>query len=242
MTLRAGCFLLALLAAAGAQAAAARVDFSFGAVTVAGRAGERPVAKGIELDSGDVVRTGANGRAQLRFTDGGFVSLQPNTEFRIDDYRFQGKADGTERGLFALTRGAMRTVTGLVGRVNRDAYKVTTPTATVGIRGTGGLIQVLGDGTTQVTGTSGIWSLTNQFGTLTVPAGFTAFSPSGGAPQNAPGGPPPATGPGTPGGSSALPPPPPPPPQPLPNPLPNVPHCSPAGCQPNGQIITDGGS
>jgi hypothetical protein len=72
----------------------------------------------------------------------------------------------------------MRTVTGLVGRINRNRYQITTPTATVGIRGTGGVIQILNDGATLVVGTSGIWSLTNPAGTIDVPAGISALAPA----------------------------------------------------------------
>src|SRR5688572_19438076 len=173
--------LLALISAAfagEAGAAAARVDFTTQGVTVTGRNGQsRPLARGAELDAGDTVRTDAQGRAQLRFTDGSYISLQPNTDFAISEYRYDGKTDGSERSFFGLVRGAMRTVTGAIGRVNRNAYRVTTPTATVGIRGTGGVIQVLNDGSTLGIGTSGIWSLTNPPGSIAVPAGVSCRAP-----------------------------------------------------------------
>jgi hypothetical protein len=163
----------ASLAATGTAAAApaARVDFTIGGVTVTGADGRsRPAAKGLELQSGDRIVT-AEGRAQLRFTDGAYVSLQPNTDFTIREYRFDGKTDGTEKGIFGLVRGALRTVTGAIGRVNRGAYQIQTPTATIGIRGTGGLIQILPDGSTLVTGNSGVWSVGNQKASVDVPAG-----------------------------------------------------------------------
>jgi hypothetical protein len=72
----------------------------------------------------------------------------------------------------------MRTVTGLIGRVNRNRYQITTPTATVGIRGTGGRIEVLNDGSTLIAGTSGIWTLSNPSGTLDIPAGTFGRAPS----------------------------------------------------------------
>jgi hypothetical protein len=173
--------LLALVSAAfagEAGAAAGRAEFAIGGVTVAGRDGvQRPLARGTELDNGDVVRTN-NGRAQIRFTDGAYVSLQPNTEFGIRDYRYQNKTDGSERGFFGLLKGAMRTVTGAIGRINRDRYQIATPTATVGIRGTGGVIQVQDDGSTLVIGTSGIWSLTNPAGSVDVPGGTSAVAPA----------------------------------------------------------------
>ena len=175
------CLVLALLSFAAAgetAAAAARVDFTYGSVTVSGPDGrERPLARGTELDNGDTVRT-AEGRAQLRFSDGAYVSLQPHSEFLIREYRFEGRTDGAERGFFGLARGAMRTVSGLIGRVNRNRYQVNTPTATIGIRGTGGVIQVRDDGSTLIVGTSGIWSLTNSSGSVDVPAGVSALAPA----------------------------------------------------------------
>jgi hypothetical protein len=47
----------------------------------------------------------------------------------------------------------------------------------VGIRGTGGLIQVLNDGATLVQGTSGIWFLANPAGSINIPAGVAAIAP-----------------------------------------------------------------
>lgn len=132
--------LMAALAAAfpltGQAAGAARVDFAVGDVKALAPDGKsRRLDKGAEVGSGETIDTG-NGRAQVRFTDGAQVSLQPQTQFRIDDYRFSGKADGSEKGFFSLLKGGLRTITGLVGRSNRENYKVTTTVATIGIRGT----------------------------------------------------------------------------------------------------------
>lgn len=172
--------LLALVSAAfagQAGAAAGRVEFAIGPVNVVGTDGRvRPAARGTELDTGDVVRTN-DGRVQVRMTDGAYISLQPNTEFGIKDYKFPGKADGSENAFYSLVKGAMRTVTGLIGRVNRNRYQVATPTATVGIRGTGGLIQVQNDGSTLVQGTSGIWFLANPAGSIDIPAGVAGIAP-----------------------------------------------------------------
>lgn len=172
--------LLALISAAfagQAGAAAGRVDFAIGGATLSGQDGQpRPLTRGTEVNSGDVLRTN-DGRVQMRMNDGAYISLQPNTEFGIKGYKFEGKADGTENAFFSLLKGAMRTVTGLIGRVNRDRYQVTTPTATVGIRGTGGLIQVLNDGATLVQGTSGIWFLANPAGSIDIPAGVAGIAP-----------------------------------------------------------------
>ncbi|MGD9951900.1 MAG: FecR domain-containing protein [Burkholderiales bacterium] len=174
--------LLALISAAfagQAQAAAGRVEFAIGPATVVGANGQaRPATRGTEVDTGDTVRTQQGGRVQVRMADGAYISLQPNTEFGIKDYKFEGKTDGSESAFYSLLKGAMRTVTGLIGRVNRNKYLVSTPTATVGIRGTGGVIQVQDDGSTLVQGTSGIWFLANPAGTIDIPAGVSGVAPS----------------------------------------------------------------
>src|SRR5712692_8923550 len=172
--------MVAIVSAAFSNPALAntgKVDFTIGNVTVTGSDGRgRPLTKGAEVKSGDKIVSSVDGRAQIRFSDGAYVSLQPNTEFDIRQYRYSGKTDGTESALFGLFRGAMRTVTGLVGRANKSRYQITTTTATIGIRGTGGLIQVNNDGSTLVIGTSGIWSLTNNGGSIDVPAGTEGFA------------------------------------------------------------------
>lgn len=128
---------VALLAAAPALAVpAANVEFASGnpiAVSAGGQS--RPLTKGSGLESGEAVNTN-DGRAQLRFSDGAYVSLQPQTVFRIDDYRYDNKTDGSEHGFFSLLKGGLRTITGLVGRTNKKNYRVTTTVATIGIRGT----------------------------------------------------------------------------------------------------------
>jgi hypothetical protein len=155
------------------------VEFAVGRVTAVGGDGrDRDLAKGSEVQSGDRVLTN-DGRAQIRFTDGAFVSLAPNTDYLIKSYRYVGRPDGTEQGVFTLVKGAMRTVSGMVGRVNKSAYRLETPTATIGIRGTGGVIAILGDGGTLLTGTSGVWTLTNAAGTIEVRAGSTGYAGPG---------------------------------------------------------------
>jgi hypothetical protein len=112
--------------------------------------GTAPLVKGKDIESGQAILTGASGRAQVRFTDGGLISLQPNTEFKVANY--VDKADPKEdRFLVDLLRGSMRAITGLIGKCNRENYKVTTTTATIGIRGSGFNVGYNPDGSLGVT-------------------------------------------------------------------------------------------
>lgn len=131
--------LLAIISAAfpaGAVAAAGKVEFASGGASLKTADGTaKALTKGMEVNQGDTILTGS-GRAQVRFTDGGYFSFQPNTEFKVEEYNFNGQQDGTEKGFFKLLRGGLRAVTGFVGRQNRPAYRLATPVATIGIRGT----------------------------------------------------------------------------------------------------------
>jgi hypothetical protein len=84
-----------------------------------------------------VVSTERDSYAQIRMTDGGQITLRPNTQLRIEGYQFSESEPQKDNFVFALLKGGMRAVTGLVGkRGNRDSYRLRTATATVGIRGT----------------------------------------------------------------------------------------------------------
>ncbi|MGB4118028.1 MAG: FecR domain-containing protein [Polaromonas sp.] len=119
------------------HASAGVAQFIAGDVNVRGADGKTDaLQKGRDIESGQAIVTGTNGRAQVKFSDGGLISLQPNTEFKIANY--VDKADPKEdRFLVDLLRGSMRAITGLIGKRNRANYKVTTTTATIGIRGSG---------------------------------------------------------------------------------------------------------
>ena len=47
--------------------------------------------------------------------DGAVIALRAQSEFRIDEYRFNGKEDGTEKATMSLLKGGIRAVTGVIG-------------------------------------------------------------------------------------------------------------------------------
>lgn len=167
--------LIGSLAADVLAAGAARVDFAVGEVAALHPDGRRQIlSRGAEIRPGDTIDTGS-GRAQLRFSDGALVSLQPQTRFRVDAYEFKGQNDGggSEKGFFTLLKGALRTISGAIGKADRKAYRMDTTVATIGIRGTEYSVSV-GEGTT-VTTHSGRVEVCNAAGCVLVEAGQSAF-------------------------------------------------------------------
>ena len=131
------------------HAAAGVAQFTSGEVNVRRGAALLPLSKGRDIESGDAIVTGPAGRAQLRFSDGGIVSLQPDTQFVINKY-VDANDPKQDSYLVDFLRGSMRTITGLIGKRNRENYKVQTTTATVGIRGSGFSASYNADGTMSI--------------------------------------------------------------------------------------------
>lgn len=133
---------LLMPAAADASLAAHAYFVSGHVVATSANGATRVLEKGSVVDSGDTINTGPHALAQLRFIDGQNLSLQPQSTFRVDEYNYDGKTDGTEKGFFSLLKGGFRAITGLIGKVHRDSYKVKTTVATIGIRGTAYSVQL----------------------------------------------------------------------------------------------------
>jgi len=81
----------------------------------------------------DTVRTDASGRVKILFNDDSTVSIGPNTAMDMNEY-----ADAGATSSFGLNvpQGVVRALTGKIVDQNPGGFKITTPEATVGIRGT----------------------------------------------------------------------------------------------------------
>jgi len=126
------------------------------------------------ITSGAVIRTGNDSYAVLKFEDGQVANLEPNTTFKVRSYNYKPELIDKSDIVFSMFKGGMRFVSGLIGKRNPRAFRLATPNATVGIRGTDFLI-VMKNGQTYVQVLSGSVTLTNAAGTLTFSAPQTAL-------------------------------------------------------------------
>jgi hypothetical protein len=90
---------------------------------------------GAQILVGDRIVTGHYARLGLRMVDGAIISLGADTEFVVNDYRYQ---EQTKQGAarLELVKGVFRAVTGAIGKLKERDFKVQTSVATIGIRGT----------------------------------------------------------------------------------------------------------
>ena len=143
-----------------------------------------PGVQGVKVNPGDTVITGAGGFVRMEMTDGAEMVLRPDSQLKIDAYNFSVGQPADDSFVFSMLKGGMRTISGLVSkRGNQDAYKLTTKTATIGIRGTQFDLRVcdancgaLDDGT-YVSVRFGKVQASNAQGILAVAAGQVAYVP-----------------------------------------------------------------
>jgi hypothetical protein len=102
----------------------------------AGGAAPASVARNQRVVPGTNVTTGPGAQTIIRFDDGHTVVLNENSEFRVNEYRFDKDKPQSDNIAIQLVKGAMRSVSGLIGSRNRDAFTLLAPQATIGIRGT----------------------------------------------------------------------------------------------------------
>ena len=116
----------------------ARSLVSVGQVVALGsNGGERVLGKHSALFVGDVVKTAAHAYTVIAFRDQTRVTLQPESEFKIDEFVQAPATPERESTLFSLVRGGLRFATGLIGARRHDSVRIKTGVATIGIRGTG---------------------------------------------------------------------------------------------------------
>lgn len=89
-----------------------------------------------EVESGDTLVSEKNTYAQIKFIDNSEITLRPGTTFKVENFSFdEGKPDG-DNASYSLVKGGLRSITGLMGKRNKEKFSLKTPTATIGIRGT----------------------------------------------------------------------------------------------------------
>lgn len=123
-------------AASAAQVAGVVVQAS-GAMSARSASGAvKPLQAKSEVESGDTLTTAAGAYALVRFIDNSELTLKPGSTIVIDSFSFdEGKPDA-DSAAFTLVKGGLRSVSGLLGKRNKEKFSLKTPSATIGIRGT----------------------------------------------------------------------------------------------------------
>lgn len=106
----------------------ARIVGADGAVTAA--------HVGSPVRVGDKIETQAGGHVYLRFVDGANLSVRPMSRMLIESYSHNSQQPQLGAIKFKLEEGMARSITGAWGEAARDRFRLNTPVAAIGVRGT----------------------------------------------------------------------------------------------------------
>ena len=130
------CFAPCFVHAGEAAHAAAEVTLLIGEVRLE-RAGKTiPLKLGDKVWEKDVLQTPPGGHLHLRTVDLGFMSLRSDSRAVIETYRYDPQNPDKTKIRLLLEKGVMRTVSGNGAQAARQNFRLNTPIAAIGIKGT----------------------------------------------------------------------------------------------------------
>ena len=103
---------------------------------------------GFIIEEKDIIKTALDAKMQIIFKDETIISLGKNTTFSVNEYLFEDDVEPVAN--FGIFKGAMRTITGKIGKIAPEKFKVKTKTASIGIRGTNFTVTILPNGSQKV--------------------------------------------------------------------------------------------
>ena len=114
---------------------AGRIKVVSGAAFIVRSGQTLPAAVGQSVFESDSLRTGDDGRLGITLDDDSRVSLGPNSEVRLDTFRY-APAQGALGLAMNFLRGIAVYVSGQIAKLAPDSVRLETPAAIVGVRGT----------------------------------------------------------------------------------------------------------
>jgi len=134
---------LALSSVAVAEDSSGMVVASRGEVIALSNGGSRELKQGDFVYVNDEILTSARSFAVLQFTDGAKVTVRPDSTLIIEQYLYAG--NDSDEATLNLVSGGLRVITGAMAKNNPENYKVRTPVALMGVRGTEFSIMLCGE-------------------------------------------------------------------------------------------------
>lgn len=113
---------------------AGMVVASRGEVIAMSNGGSRELKQGDFVYVDDEIMTSNRSFAVLQFVDGAKVTVRPDSVMIVETYLYNGNAEDV--ATLSLVSGGLRVITGAMAKSNPENYKVRTPVALMGVRGT----------------------------------------------------------------------------------------------------------
>ncbi len=136
-----GLIALASLTWAGGPAVG-QVSLLIGEAHVVRADGSREaLRRGAAIQVGDRVETSANGHVHVRFIDNAAVSVRPESILEVQAYRFDAQQPQFNEVRLRVEQGTSRSISGGATDVDKTRFRLNTPIAAIGVRGTDFIVQ-----------------------------------------------------------------------------------------------------
>ena len=93
----------------------------------------RPLQRNAEVFLHDVITTDAQSFVVISFKDDSVVTVRPKSQFKVEEFHFDQNA---KKATLNLTKGGLRIITGKISKNQPENYRLKTPVASMGVRGT----------------------------------------------------------------------------------------------------------
>ncbi len=103
------------------------------------------IEPGLAIRVADRIVTEANGHVHVRFVDDALVSVRPGSQLEIISYEFQPDSPENSTIKFNLVEGVTRSISGDGARAARTRFRLNTPIAAIGVRGTDFVVSASGE-------------------------------------------------------------------------------------------------
>jgi hypothetical protein len=90
----------------------------------------------MSINAGDSIFTESNGHVHIRFIDGALISVRPSSTLNVERYEFDPMRPENSTVKFNLSEGVTRAISGEAARSARSRFRLNTPIAAIGVRGT----------------------------------------------------------------------------------------------------------
>ncbi len=114
----------------------ARVVFVTGDVLLEHKQHKQQPVVGDIVQEGDLLTTKDGAHLHLATVDNGFISLRPASQLQISSYQYDANHPENTQIKLDLHYGVMRAVSGTGAQAAKQNYRLNTPLAAIGIRGT----------------------------------------------------------------------------------------------------------
>jgi hypothetical protein len=125
---------------AGAEPAAlvGTVSLVLGRATIEAGSGKlsRTVKPGSQVRVHDQIVTSTNGHVHIRFVDDALISVRPDSRLEITRYDYDPARPALSTVKFDLIEGITRAISGKAAKAARQRFRLNTPIAAIGVRGT----------------------------------------------------------------------------------------------------------